>query len=311
MHPLPGDGRPGLCLGSRQTTHKMTNQNQKSCPHCGAPFESTTTLGNQKCSYCGKGLLDSVVETQNLVKPRLICPFEVQKTEALQIALAWLGKSGLGRKDARHPVQQIDLQPVYYPFWSVSGEIKVRWRCKTFDENEETTWDWQAHQGEENLLIENVLVSGSDEMESKRLARIEPFDFHAAEAFFPSKLKDESVLAFTRPAGMASAIARSKVSRSDNPEFRQRILPGRTKRDLWVQAQDWIKEEHLPVLLPVWVGSYSYDGKPYRFYINGQNRKISGIKPRLPLNLWPVWIFFGVLILVLIFIALLMLLGSG
>ena len=34
------------------------------------------------------------------------------------------------------------------------------------------------------------------------------------------------------------------------------------------------------VLLPLWVGVYSYQGKQYRVWINGQTGKVSGSRPR-------------------------------
>jgi hypothetical protein len=34
------------------------------------------------------------------------------------------------------------------------------------------------------------------------------------------------------------------------------------------------------VLLPLWIGTYHYQGKEYKVYVNGQTGKVIGEKPR-------------------------------
>ncbi|HBY08802.1 MAG TPA: hypothetical protein DEH22_13870 [Chloroflexi bacterium] len=34
------------------------------------------------------------------------------------------------------------------------------------------------------------------------------------------------------------------------------------------------------VLLPLWIGTYNYQGKEYKVYVNGQTGKVTGEKPR-------------------------------
>ena len=39
----------------------------------------------------------------------------------------------------------------------------------------------------------------------------------------------------------------------------------------------------MPTLLPVWMAAYRYNGKAYRFIVNGQTGKVQGERP------WSVW----------------------
>ncbi len=39
------------------------------------------------------------------------------------------------------------------------------------------------------------------------------------------------------------------------------------------------------ILLPLWVGTYQFQGQEYRLMINGQTGKVSGTKPRDTLKL--------------------------
>ena len=55
------------------------------------------------------------------------------------------------------------------------------------------------------------------------------------------------------------------------------------------------EEKFKHILLPIYVSSYNYSGKEYRFYVNGQTGKISGTRPY---SFWK--IFFLVLTIVFI-----------
>jgi hypothetical protein len=59
-----------------------------------------------------------------------------------------------------------------------------------------------------------------------------------------------------------------------------RVEPGQQRRNLQSGAGNWSDMTFKYVLLPLWVGSYSYLGKHYNILVNGQTGKVSGEKPR-------------------------------
>jgi len=53
---------------------------------------------------------------------------------------------------------------------------------------------------------------------------------------------------------------------------------------------DWSEETFKHILLPIWLAAYKYNGKSYRFLVNGQTGKVQGERP------WSAWkIAFAVL----------------
>ena len=54
---------------------------------------------------------------------------------------------------------------------------------------------------------------------------------------------------------------------------------------------DWSAETFKHLLLPIWMAAYKYNGKSYRFLVNGQTGEVQGERP------WSVWkIAFAVII---------------
>ena len=58
---------------------------------------------------------------------------------------------------------------------------------------------------------------------------------------------------------------------------------------------DWSQETFKHILLPVWTAAYKYNGKSFRFVVNGQTGKVQGERP------WSAWkIAFAVLLALIV-----------
>jgi hypothetical protein len=57
-----------------------------------------------------------------------------------------------------------------------------------------------------------------------------------------------------------------------------REICGDTQRNVSINA-DFYDQSFKHVILPVWLCTYQYNGKPYQFAVNGQTGKIKGQKP--------------------------------
>ncbi|MFN2237295.1 MAG: hypothetical protein ACK2U1_23950, partial [Anaerolineales bacterium] len=70
---------------------------------------------------------------------------------------------------------------------------------------------------------------------------------------------------------------------------------------------NWIDMTFKYVLLPLWIGTYHYQGKPYQVLVNGQTGKVSGEKPRDSIK--TIMIFTGMILSLLIILSFLALFG--
>jgi hypothetical protein len=58
---------------------------------------------------------------------------------------------------------------------------------------------------------------------------------------------------------------------------------------------DWSDESFKHILLPIWMAAYKYNGKSYRFLVNGQTGEVQGERP------WSVWkIAFAVMVVAIL-----------
>ena len=57
-----------------------------------------------------------------------------------------------------------------------------------------------------------------------------------------------------------------------------------------IGAGSWGGVTHKHVLLPIWIGTYSYDGQEYHVLVNGQTGKTGGDRPRDRIKVIGIWL---------------------
>jgi hypothetical protein len=178
----------------------------------------------------------------------------------------------------------LNLRPAYYPFWTFDGTLEIPWSCQV-NEGSNDHPRWVPRSGTEYEFFDDVLVPGLRSMSEAELARIEPFNLKDLVEFSPAYVAGWGALAYDYPLADASLRARGRVLQRVTLFLFTKVEAGRQKRDFRTGAGGWSGLTFKHVLLPLWVGTYQYQGKPYRLIVNGQTGKVGGIKPRDNLKL--------------------------
>ena len=85
---------------------------------------------------------------------------------------------------------------------------------------------------------------------------------------------------YDRSLSDASLLAREKVVKELRPHIYNLILVGREKRNVNLHGGSWSGMTFKHILLPVWIGTYKFQGEEYHLLVNGQTGKVGGHKPR-------------------------------
>jgi hypothetical protein len=112
------------------------------------------------------------------------------------------------------------------------------------------------------------------------LAGIEPFNLKDLLDFSPDFLAGWVSLTYDYPLSDASLKAREKVLNKVRRSLYSVVEPMRSKRNFNISGGKWSGFTYKHVLLPLYVGNYTYQGKPYHLLVNGQTGKVGGEKPK-------------------------------
>jgi hypothetical protein len=220
-----------------------------------------------------------LTEQGELIDPQVIAVMKVDADQAIKNVREWLGRGIFTPDNLLSASKGLRLRPAYYSAWTFDGTLEVKWSCEV-QEGSGRYQQWATHSGAETRFFNNVLVSGVRSLAAKELASIEPFDLANIEPFSPDYLAGWPAVIYDRPVSDASLVAREKVLRQIRPQLYSMIEIGREKRNLQIGAGNWSGMTFKHVLLPIWIGTYYFQGKEFHLLVNGQTGKVGGKKPR-------------------------------
>ncbi len=249
------------------------------CERCGAQLVLPPGHKTAECSYCGSNHLVASAEQAELVEPEAIALMKVDQDQANQLARRWLGSGIFAPDNLLHSGSSLQLRPAYYSCWLFDGTVELRWTCEVADGSRNSK-RWMPSSGVETRFFNDVLVSGVKAISEAELDSAGPYNLEDLADFKPDCLAGWPAILYDTPLSDASLAAREEVVRKLRPQMYDLVEMGREKRNLNIGSGSWSGITFKHILLPLWVGSYTFQGKPYRLLVNGQTGKVAGEKPR-------------------------------
>ncbi|HRO14055.1 MAG TPA: zinc ribbon domain-containing protein [Paracoccus sp. (in: a-proteobacteria)] len=267
-----------------------------SCPNCGARIEVGSDTHSGVCPFCATPVVTDTGATRQ-IKPQGVLPFVLNETQARAALDDWLGSlwfapSGLvayARRGRR-------MQGVYSPFWTFDADTRTEYRGRRGDHYYETVYvtrevngrmqrvpqqvmrtRWSPAAGRVARHFNDVLVLASSSLPRRFTDALTPWDLSHLTPYDPRYLAGFSAEGYTVPLSDGHGIARQEM---------ESVIAGDVRRDIGgdVQQIDAMRTRHSAetfkhVLLPIWSAAYKYNGRSFRFVVNGQSGRVHGERP--------------------------------
>lgn len=256
-----------------------------SCQNCGALTILPAGQRTDQCAYCGSNRLVSSADQEELISPQSIVLMELNESQALAQVKQYLSRGWLSPDDLLRHTSAIHLRPAYYPFWTFTGTLEIPWHCEV-NVGTERNPRWEARNGEEFEFFDDILIPGLRSLNLKELGGVLPFQLQERVDFNPEYLAGWPTLNYDLPLADASLLGREQVIRQVQRGLYSRIMPDESKRSLDTGAGKWSGMTFKHILLPLWACGYTYQGKPYRLWVNGQTGAVVGARPQDRLKLF-------------------------
>jgi DNA-directed RNA polymerase subunit RPC12/RpoP len=296
------------------------------CKNCGAEVGVDPDQRSYVCPFCDSTyVVEFDAKETDSQPPEFVIGFSVPKEQAHEKFLQWIGRNGWFRpSDLKSARIEDKLRGVYLPFWSFSMLAESEWsadigehwyRTETYTEMEDGKMvtktrtvqetEWWGLGGKHHRYYSGYLVSGSRGLPQRDADRIKPFQLPAMKRYKPFFLAGWLSEEYSVGRDEALKICQDEFYRWEQGNVAAH-LPGDTHRGL--QVRTWFRDVNSDlVLLPVYLLSYRYRDKLYRFLINGQTGKCDGDKP---VSAWKILAAVGVGVLAVL-IALLLFAALG
>jgi predicted RNA-binding Zn-ribbon protein involved in translation (DUF1610 family) len=276
------------------------------CDNCGSEMTADPEQRSYVCPFCDSTY---VVEFSPSVtgrqRPEFVIGFAITPEQALREFNRWLRQNSWFRPGDLSRASVADkMKGIYRPFWSFSMLAQSQWqasigehwyRTETYTTTDskgrivtrtrqvqETEW-WPLA-GKHHKYYSGYLISGSKGLPQGQAQRVMPYQMPALKRYEPYFLAGWLSEEYSVEREQALELCKQEFYRREQQNI-SAFLPGDTHSGLAVET--WF--DHINsdlILLPVYLLSYRYQDKVYRFLLNGQTGKFDGDKPVSWQRIW-------------------------
>ena len=274
------------------------NQRHFRCEQCGAEVMVDPQQRSYICAFCDSNYVAEFTrDTANRQSPEFIIGFAVTPEQARDKFRAWI-RSNAWFNPGDLPITAVEdkQRGMYLPFWSFPMFAASEWnasigeywqRTETYTEMENgklvtktrtvTETEWWPLQGRHHHFYNGYLVSGSKGLTQAEAHTIMPYNLPALKRYEPYFLAGWICEEYSIDRDTALQMSQHEYNERERRNI-SAFLPGDTSSQLNVETKFRHVSSDL-CLLPLYVLSYRYQNKLYRFLVNGQTGKCDGQKP--------------------------------
>lgn len=292
------------------------------CGNCGALVEFHGAEHAKECPFCATPVaIDTGTSRQ--IKPQALIPFRLDEGQARAAMTRWLGRLWFAPNTlVEYARKGRPMTGTYTPYWTFDAHSRSRYsgaRGTYYYETRTVTVTvngkperrqekvrktrWTPTRGWVQRVFDDVLVLGSTTLPRGYTEALAPWDLTALAAYTPDYLSGFTAEGYTVPLDAAHVRARGIMADQIREDVRRDI--GGDEQRIDRIDSDFSAETFKHILLPVWLAAYKYNGKTYRFVVNGQTGKVRGERP------WSAWKIAGAVVVAVVVIGVAVWLGQS
>jgi DNA-directed RNA polymerase subunit RPC12/RpoP len=262
------------------------------CGSCAALVDPPDSAEAFPCPYCGSSIV-TTAKSLRLIKPQAVLPFKITRDRATELFRTWIHKLWFAPNALKMLAKLEDrLQGLYAPYWTYDADTVSRYtgqrgdnytKTRTVTRNGKRVTEtyteirWRPAAGTVERDFDDMLVVGSSSLPRNLAEELEPWDLgslvtYADEylsGFIAERYQVDLRQGWSRAIERMDVVIRGDVNRDIGGDH-QRITTLSTTHSA-------ITYKH--VLLPMWICSYRFRSKVYRFLVNARTGEVQGQRP--------------------------------
>lgn len=249
------------------------------CQACGGAVVWDAAQAGAACLFCGTVALELVIASEPVPEPEVVLPVAVSRTTADQCFRAWASKSWFRPPALR--TAEIALHLLLLPAWRFHARLETHWAGLR---PAATRSGKTPVAGVEQLEL-TTMVPASTGLTQAELASLQPFDETQARPWrgavdlaIENDEGSSEIETIWEPPALTRRGARSRAHRELAEMHRRRI--GRERGLISTRVSALIEDRDVRLMLvPIYIGTFRFRNRPWRFLINGQTGEVVGKAP--------------------------------
>ena len=268
------------------------------CPACGAETVSDVVEVTVTCPFCGSHYVTEPKVTTPILRPETMIPHKLTRERANALFAKWAGKRFFAPRAFRRAAHTPEMQGVYLPYFTYDTDLLTSYRGEggrrrvvTYtvrvngrtERRTRTVIDWYPVFGNRELYVDDTPFCASKNVNERMLRRIGGYSTKVLRVFHPAYLAGFMAERYTLGLGEGFERIRPGVEARMEGDIRASLGYDTYRMMQYHHSFRAVKFKH--ILLPVWLSSYRYRGKVFRFMVNGESGRVAGEAPLSPLKI--------------------------
>jgi hypothetical protein len=264
------------------------------CNCCGAQTTFSSNVHSANCDFCGSPITVGGDASSKRIKPQGVIPFKVTQEEGRNKFASWIKGLWFAPGDLVNKASmESGLTGMYIPYWLYYVDTVTRYTGKrgeyyytekqvkqadgTMKTEKEQHTRWHPTSGTVYKNFKDLIISGSNTLGSEGDNLKKKFKFEGMVPYNEQILSGYKSETYSVDLKEAYKEAQDIMEREIKDAFKEEI--GGDKQEIESKQTTENNIEYKHILAPLWISAFRYEGKSYRFMINGQTGDLSGSRP--------------------------------
>lgn len=268
-----------------QGTHEIQ------CNGCGAVTQLIAQAAS--CPFCDSPVVAPAEQDRTTIVPESVLPFYIDDRKAGETFKTWVESRWFAPNDLAAKARRARMDGVYLPYYTYDALTSASYRgergehyyvTETYKDAQGNTQTrqvqktrWYPASGHIQCHFDDLLVCASTSLPAKLIDELEPWDLAALTPYDPRYL---SGFMAERPAvDLEQGFEAAKHKMVPTIESTIRADIGGDTQRIHSYSTSHANITFKLFFLPLWLSSFRYDDKVYRFVVNARTGEAVGERP--------------------------------
>lgn len=268
---------------------QVVDEQEVICQSCGGHTTFTGTLTSTRCPYCATPLQrEHVHDAPARLPVDGILPFRVDEKAGRAALEEWVDGRWFAPREFKTYKQTGSFASVYAAYFSYDAHAVTDYtgqRGEDYtvtvgegeDQRTETRTNWYSVRGRVEDTFDDLCVLANDGLDRDKVTALEPWPTAEVKPFNPEYVAGHLSRTYDHDAEESFAEAEKRMDDVIESSIRSDI--GGDRQQISSSDTEYVSLTYRHLLLPIWLLTVIYDGKPFQVCINGVTGEVQGQRP--------------------------------
>ncbi|MCU1454978.1 MAG: hypothetical protein JWN46_3124 [Acidimicrobiales bacterium] len=265
------------------------NDKEVVCQNCGGHTTFTGTLTATRCPYCATPIQrDDVQDAPTRLPVDGVLPLKVDEQQARTQLEDWVNHRWFAPSEFKKYKTAGSFTSIYCSFFTYDAETDTWYQGQRGehytvtvgsgdDEHTETRTRWYSASGQVHDSFDDVAQLANTGFDDNKIGALEPWPTAQALPYTGEFLAGHLCRTYDYDAEAAFQLAQPRIDSAIDSTIRADIGGDEQRIDRKETRYNLLTFQHL--LLPLWLLTVTFDGKPFQVFINGVTGEVQGQRP--------------------------------